>query len=222
MFASVLACRYPIARGAAQALSKLVMVPPELTIPIVEAALETDDLKVAGLLFSVLVECGDEDAVQEVVSQVFALNPNWNSVEAADALARTRRKLSVGALARANAKWLGKSHRYLAATTTEAVGNGADPAQVMDTARSLGSMVDRRVLLVMLAIGADRQSAELAKQVLGLLPPGHLARRILDDSAHPLPDDALDDLGEVRIVDAVHELVGLRIAPRPTLLEKRG
>lgn len=212
---------YPIARGAAQALSGLASVPPELTVPIVEAALQTDDLKVAGLLFSLLVERGDEDAVQEVINQVFTLKPNWNSVEAAEALTRTRRKLKDGSLARATAKWLGKSHRYLAATTTQAVGNGAASAQVMATAKALASMVERRVLLLMLAIGAERQSEELAMHVLDMLPPGHVARQILDASARPLPHDALDNLGEIRIVNAVHELIGMRIDPRPSLVKQK-
>lgn len=209
---------YPIAQAAAKALSTLSTVPSELTGPIVEAALETDDLSVTALLFALLTDHGDDDALNEVVNQVFTFRPNWASVEAAAALTRTRRTLASGALARADERWFMKSNRYLAATAAEAVGNCADQSQIIATAATLATREDRRVLLIPLAIGAERQSSELAEQVLSKLPPGHLAANILDASKHPLPHDTLDDLGDVRTVNAIHELVGGRLAGRPSLL----
>lgn len=211
---------YPIARAAAKALSALPNVPPDLTGPIVEAALETDDLKVTELLFSLLTERGDDDALAEVINQVFTFKPNWASVEAAAALACTQRRLADGALARADARWFMKSNPYLAATAAEAVGNCADSSQIIATATALATKEDRRALLIPLAIGAERQSGNLAKQVLSKLPPGHPAADFLDASKLPLAHDAMDNLGDARTVNAVHELIGGRIADRPSVFKQ--
>lgn len=211
---------YPIARAAARALCDLPKVPPDLTGSIVEAAMETDDLTVTELLFTLLTERGDDDALAEVVNQVFPSKPNWASVEAAAALGRTRRKLAGGALARADARWFMKRNRYLAATVAEAVGNCADCSQIIETATALATHEDRRILLLPLAIGGERQSGALAKQVLSKLPPGHPAADVLDASKHPLPHDVLDNLGDARTVNAILELMGSRIAGRPSVHEQ--
>jgi hypothetical protein len=186
----------------------------------VEAALETDDPTVTELLFTLLTERGDDEALVEVINQVFTFKPNWASVQAAAALTRTQRRLADGALARADARWFMKSNRYLAATAAEAVGNCADSSQIIATATALATKEDRRVLLLPLAIGAERQSGDLAKQVLSKLPPGHPAADILDASKHPLPHDVLDNLGDARTVNAIHELIGSRIACRPSVLKQ--
>lgn len=209
---------FPLARIAARALAKLTVVPPELIGAIVEAALETDDSTVTELLLDLLVERGDEDALREVINLVFAFKPTWVSVQAASAIARAKRKVPSDALKRADPHWLGKSNHYLAAQTVEAVGSVADNTQILATAKALALSEGRRVLLVPLAIGAERQSADLAREVLRQLPPDHPAIHVLDATKHPLPHDVLDQLGNARTVEAVHSLLGGRIAGRPSVL----
>jgi hypothetical protein len=209
---------FPLARVAARALATLTAVPSDLTGAIVKAALETDDLTVTDVLFDFLIERGDEDALREVINLVFTVKPTWASVQAASAIARTKRKLPADALKRADPRWLGKSNRYLAAQTVEAVGSIADSTQILATAKALAVSEDRRVLLIPLGIGAERQSVDLANEVLSKLPPGHPAVEVLDTSKHPLSHDALDQLGNVRTVEAVHWLLGNRIAERPSVL----
>ncbi|MFL9864031.1 hypothetical protein PQR67_07625 [Paraburkholderia fungorum] len=209
---------FPLARVAARALATLTTVPPELTGAIVEAALETDDLTVTEVLLYFLAERGDEDALREVINLVFTFNPTWASVQAASAIARTKRKVPTDALKRADPRWLGKSHYYLAAQTVEAVGSVADSSQILATAEALAVSEGRRVLLIPLAIGAERQSVDLANEVLSKLPPDHPAIQVLDASKHPLPHDALDQFGNARTVEAVHWLLGARIAERPSVL----
>jgi hypothetical protein len=209
---------FPLARIAARALATLSAVPSELTGAIVEAALGTDDLTVTEVLLNFLVERGDEDALREVINIVFTVKPTWASVQAATAIARTKRNVPAGALKRADPRWLGKSNHYLAAQTVEAVGSIADSTQILATAEALAVSEDRRVLLIPLGIGADRQSANLANEVLSKLPPDHPAIQVLDTSKHPLPHDALDQLGNARTVEAVHWLLGGRIVERPSVL----
>lgn len=209
---------FPLARVAARALTTLTAVPPELTGAIVEAALETDDLTVTEVLLDFLVERGDEDALREVINLVFTFKPTWASVQAATTIARAKRKVPADALRRADPRWLGKSNHYLAAQTVEAVGSVADSKQILATAEALAVSEGRRVLLIPLAIGAGRQSADLANEVLGKLPPDHPAIQVLDASKHPLPHDALDQLGNARTVEAVHWLLGAGIAERPSVL----
>jgi hypothetical protein len=193
-------------------------VPPELTDAIIEAALETDDLTVTEVLLSFLAERGDEDALREVINLIFTFKPTWASVQAASAIAQAKRKVPADALKRADLRWLGKSNYSLAAHTVEAVGSVADSTQILATAKALAVSEGRRVLLIPLAIGAERQSVDLANEVLSKLPPDHPAIQILDASKHPLPHDALDQLGNARTVEAVHWLLGARIAERPSVL----
>ena len=209
---------FPLAQVAARALATLTSVPPELTGAIVEAALETDDVTVTEVLLDLLVERGDEDALREVINLVFTFKPTWASVQAASTIARTKRNVPAEGLKKADPHWLGKSNPYLAAQTVEAVGSIADSTQVLAVAKSLAISEDRRVLLIPLAIGAERQSVELANEVLSKLPPDHPAIQVLDTSKHPLPHDALDQLGNARTVEAVHWLLGDRIAERPSVL----
>lgn len=213
---------HPIARAAAKALLSLPALPPEYTEPLVETALETEDLELCESLFTLLIERGDEQALAEVVNQVFTIKPSWTSVAAAEALARTRRKLHATSLTRANARWFQRAHPSLVAAVAEAVGNCTDSAQVLATAREFAKQEDRRVLLIALALGAERQSADLAKQVLEMLPPEHLAIEMLTAAGVPLKHDALDDLGDVRTVNAVHLLCGSRIASRPSVMDLIG
>jgi hypothetical protein len=193
-------------------------VPSELTGAIVEAAMETDDSTVTEVLLDFLVERGDEDALREVINLVFTFERTWPSLQAASALAQTKRNVPADALKRADLRWLGKSNHYLAAQTVEAVGSIADSTQILATAKALAVSEDQRVLLIPLAIGAERQSADLANEVLSKLPPDHPAIQILDTSKHPLPHDALDQLGNARTVEAVHWLLGDRVAERPSVL----
>lgn len=209
---------FPLARGAARALATLTAVPSELTAAIVEAAMETDDSTVTEVLLDFLVERGDEDALREVINLVFTFKPTWASLQAASAIARTKRNVPADALKRADLHWLGKSNHYLAAQTVEAVGSIADSTQILATAKALAVSEDRRVLLIPLAIGAERQSTDLANEVLGKLPPDHPAIQVLDVSKHPLSHDVLDQLGNARTVEAVHWLLGDRIAERPSVL----
>ena len=180
--------------------------------------METDDSTVTEVLLDFLVERGDEDALREVINLVFTFKPTWASLQAASAIARTKRNVPADALKRADQDWLRKSNHYLAAQTVEAVGSIADSTQILDTAKALAVSEDRRVLLIPLAIGAERRSADLANEVLGKLPPGHPAIQVLDVSKHPLTHDVLDQLGNARTVEAVHWLLGDRIAERPSVL----
>jgi len=50
-----------------------------------------------------------------------------------------------------------------------------------------------------------------------MLPPEHLAIKIVARPGVPLKHDALDDLGDVRTVNAVHSLCGSRIAERSSV-----
>jgi len=209
---------FPLARAAARALATLTAVPSELAGAILEAAVETNDLTVTEVLLDFLAERGDDDALREVINLVFTFKPTWASLQAASAIARTKRYVPADALKRANPRWLGKSNHYLAAQTVEAVGSIADSTQILAMAKALAVSEGRRVLLIPLAIGAERQSADLANEVLSKLPPDHPAIQVLDASKHPLPHDALDQLGNARAVEAVHWLLGDRIAERPSVL----
>lgn len=211
---------FPLARTAARALATLTAVPAELGVPIVEASLETDDSTVTELLLQLLADRGDEDAVQEVINLIFTIKPTWASVQAAKAIALSKSKVPADALQRATVRWLSKSNYYLAAQTAEALGSVSDEAQILATAKTLAQSEDKRVLLVAMATGAQRQSADLARKVLGHLPPGNPASHVLDAAKLPLAHDALDHLGNARTVEAVHWLLDGRISKRPSVLKE--
>lgn len=207
---------YPIARKAAQAIRNLPGVPAQWMPRLLKTALETSDLTVQDTLLDTVAAHGDESAIQALVDEVFfSPRPGWRSVSAARALVAADRQADPTVLAKVEHSWFMASHPSLSAYGALVVGRHAAPSTVMVVASWFELAPQRRALLVPLAVGAAMRDPDLAAQVLDRLPPGHAARRLLDDDAAVLPHDALDDLGEVRIVNAAAKCCGALIAKRP-------
>lgn len=213
---------YPIAVAATEVLSTLAPLPPEFNVPLIEVALETEDDAVCEAIFKMLAKHGDDNAISEIVNQILTIDPRWPSVVAARALASSGRRLPNGTMSRANTDWFRKCAPVLAAAAARVIGSCSDDAQILQTADFLIHLEHRRVLLIALALGAHPQSPALTAQVLERLPPGHPAANLLAAEGTPLKHDLLDDLGDIRLVNAVLSLAGSRFEPRPSVLEELG
>jgi len=108
----------------------------------------------------------------------------------------------------------------LSPSSSDGRGCGQRRAQHADSCHGQGTGTQRgsESALGPLAIGAERQWADLAREVLRQLQPDHPAIQVPDAAKHPLPHDALDQLGNAQTVEAVHWLLGGCITGRPSVL----
>ncbi|HTD62834.1 MAG TPA: hypothetical protein VK679_19405 [Gemmatimonadaceae bacterium] len=92
----------------------------------------------------------------------------------------------------------------IAALMSAVVGERASEAHVMECARAVADLPDRRMLLVPLMIGAFAERRHLAEAIGKFLPSDRvdLLFAALDGGLR-LKRSAFEDLGEVRIVDEV-------------------
>jgi hypothetical protein len=84
------------------------------------------------------------------------------------------------------------------------VGARARPTRVIEAAQALAIDPDRRALLVLLSLAASFRDEDLAAQVRQFLP-SPLAPAVADAIAErrPLKSEALDEVGDVRVVAAI-------------------
>lgn len=207
---------YPIAQHAAKALARLTVMPEEYVEPLVQIALATSDSYLRFTLFEALACSGGDTARALLSDEVFSRTPGWRSIDAANALFLAEPVVEPAQLSRATRKWFLNAHARLATATAVAVGRCAAPSSTLTTARWFAESSTHRVLLVALGIGARARDEALAHQVLEHLPPGHAARaQWVGEAGKRLPHDALDDLGAVRVVNAVRDHFRDWIEPRP-------
>lgn len=97
-----------------------------------------------------------------------------------------------------------------------AIGASGARDQVMRTAKALSALPKRRALLVPLATGATNQEAALVEEVARLLPPDRETAVLAALSDGPqLPRNALDDLGDGRIVEEILSRLNSLFVPKP-------
>lgn len=194
---------YPIALRAAKAIGQLDKIPAEYTEQLLKAALETSDSKVCATLFEALAEHGDEAAQLGLSQEAFTVRPSWTSVSAARALALAGPRVNPILVAGASQQWFHRAQASLAVNMALAIGTCAQPAQIRDTARWFAESETRRVLLIPMVLGTQTRDEELASEIMGYLPPDHPAKSLFgSDDTLKLPHDVLDDLGDIRIVNA--------------------
>jgi hypothetical protein len=85
-----------------------------------------------------------------------------------------------------------------------AVGRAGSKDQVLDYAKRLATHPTRKVLLVSLTMGAVHRDAALADEIGKFLPTELMtAIHSVFEDGPKLPRNALDDLGDVRVVGEV-------------------
>jgi hypothetical protein len=96
-----------------------------------------------------------------------------------------------------------------------AIGACCSHERVMEAARALSALSKRRALLVPLMVGAAKRRATLVQEVARLLPADREATVLAAFTDGPkLAQEALDDLGDVRIVGKILRRVGFLFVPK--------
>jgi hypothetical protein len=98
---------------------------------------------------------------------------------------------------------------------SKALGRAGTKGQVIDYAKTLATHRTRKVLLVSLMTGAVHRDAELADEIGKFLPEKLMtAIHSAFDDGPKLPRNALDDLGDVRVVGEVIRKLDFLFLPK--------
>jgi hypothetical protein len=97
-----------------------------------------------------------------------------------------------------------------------AIGASGTHKQIMRTAKAVSALPKRRALLVPLVTGARNQEAALVEKIARLFPPDREAAVLAALSDGPqLARNALDDLGDVLIVEEILWRLEFLFVPKP-------
>lgn len=207
----------PVAWSAAKALQRGPRIPDELLDSIRACALATADLDVRDEMFEVLAAKGGIEGPR-ILASIITKTPWGDECRAAAKALLTSSSAEYGMLTCPALNWFESSNLSTAIFSASCVGRLSLEPQVLSLCASLSTSSSHRALLIAVAFGADTRDPLLVERVLGYLPPSHPARAAVDvlrERRHPLAYDALDDLGDVRVANALARIFDTVIEKRP-------
>lgn len=205
---------FPIARTAAEAVATLRNLDAEAVTAIGRVAIRSHDGVVRSTLFGAIVAGGGDRGRSRVAAfsldrdRPMALRQSaiQGLIEAADAL--DPETLLEPAVEQAADGRLG-----LSADWALLLSSLAPPEDIVRIGARIAARLERRILILLL--GVDRKKGE-REALARLLPDEHPARVLLEtDAEMPLPRSAVDDLGDIRLVERVRNLLGTAFEPTP-------
>ncbi len=208
--------RLTVARSALEELSAYPRLQDTSGERLLELAWSTADQKLSRDAFRVAAShCGES-----IRQQLWAMTGNAELL--------SKRVAAISALSRApfversilDAIEISDLLKWPPALTVAATELVAKHAEVSAAARMIEELSfndSHKVLLVVGAFSFQKRDREIADNLLALLPEYHPARQLLDDGVGPLPESALNDLGDVRLRHYVG--VWLQIRSRKTTME---
>lgn len=198
----------PIARQAAKVLSAPPLLSDECIPRIAEIVKSSSDAVVRETLLHALVVNGSEEARRRVERATLKGGNFRLALAAAKALVNALGKVDFVLSADLSAQILMQRPPVIAVRLAALAGAWAAEEHLLALADNLSRNTSKRVLLVPMWFGANRCGREAAAVVEKLLPRalmGHLRRALTGESR--AARDALDDLGDVRTVTRVRELL---------------
>ncbi len=211
---------FPIAREAAKCLAAAGTIPEGELDDLFAIARTTKDAILQEALLKALADAGGDTSLRRIARRVTMQKETRLELSAAKALAFTERSGILDELGQLPDDYLIKVRPVFAPFLALAIGrHGTVPAfnQIADL---LASAIDYRVLLLPLAFGAAVSREALAREALDRLPPAHLARTIFEvPDGEELPEDVLDDLGDIHVVKRVLDVIP-KIAERSRLTKE--
>ncbi len=207
---------YPIAQGAAKVLQSPPPLPEAVFDRLVEIAAETNDSDVRWDLINAIAKNGGAKGIERVCALALSRESIKMSTPAAWALFAAADKVDEGTAARLTVEQVTSRNEGVSVFMAMAIGASGTHDQVVRTAKALSALPKRPALLVPLAAGAASQEAALVEEVARLLPPDREAAVLAALSDGPqLPRNALDDLGDVRIVEEILSRLSSFFVPKP-------
>ena len=203
---------YNVAQEAVVSIADYAPLSDEVCRIILRRADTTTDRKLSQYALIVVANCGSPAMQAEMWNLVHIPKAKWIRLDALDALADAQ-TLDQGIVAQVSAEYLQNAPPILAVAASYLIGKHAPGDVVLRLFEEVASSNSRRALLLVGVAALAERDRALADAMLDLLEPGHAARQLLD-ARDPLPPEILDDLGEVRIREAVRTRLGDRIEPK--------
>lgn len=208
---------FPIAWRAAKALHEVTRIPDEFFEALRVCALTTPDLDVRDKMFDTLGEkCGAEGP--RILASIIVKTPKGDAGRGAAKALLASSSAEIGTMECPALRWFETSNLSISIFSAACVGRLSPEAQILSLCTSLSASSTHRALLISIAIGTEVRDGSLAEHVIGFLPPSHPARAVIDvihERQSPLAHDALDDLGDVRVANALARIFDTVIQKRP-------
>lgn len=200
--------RYPIARAAADGISKHGALPSVASKALLETASTTADPILRRRLMSVLAAQAGLIYRQELLQLAMGREHRTLAEPAANALLLSHELFEPELAASITAEVLIKALPAAATALTLLWSARADVDAVVRGARTLAASSARHALIMLVAWVMRERSAEHAAAVVELLPGEHVARRwAVGDDGVVLDHDALSGLGSAPVIAAILAVV---------------
>ena len=201
---------FDIAQEAVIALASIGFLTDAVGDTLLDLANTTGDRKLSQLALTVAARCCSAGIQQKILKLVDVPQARWIRLDALDALAEAD-AIDPNIIEHMTPAILLSSPPILAAAAAHLVGTHAPAEKALKLFNRVASSNKRRALLLVGAIAMAERDRTTADRILDFLEPGHPARHLLTTSEH-LPSSILDDLGKVRLREAVRKRLRDRIA----------
>lgn len=205
---------YGVAKLAVVALNRYDPLPDAVGTALVDRAVATDDRDLSNAAMTCAAERCSPAIRERMWCLVLDNSKNWYRLDAAKALVWADQANPVITTS-ISAELLRRLAPVLAAAAAALLGRHGDVDQAAEVFTAVARFQRRRALVVLGAWAlADRDHAT-AGQLMGLLGDPHPAGRLIDlAEGEKLPANALDDLGHIRVRNAVRDWLSENIEPR--------
>lgn len=201
---------FDIARAAVVALAENDPLSDAIGDSLVDLANTTVDRTLSQYALIVAANYCSTGIQKKIWNFIHIPEARWIRLDALDALAHAD-SIDSSIVARLTPAFLLRSPAIVGASAAHLVGAHAPAKNALKIFERIASSNKRRALLLVGANAMARRDRTTADRILDLLESGHPGRRLLT-ATEPLPASILDDLGEVRLREAVRKRLCDRIA----------
>ena len=194
---------YPIAREAIVGLAAHGSLSDEIGETLLSRAERTDDRSLGIVALNTAAQCCGPAIRKRILALSFLDHLRWVRVDAIDALSRAD-MVESDILDAITAELLLRLGPSLAASACLLLAIHGRVDAVVEAMERIAHSTKRRALLLLGVYGLGDRDRHAAIRLLALLGSDHPARRLLDlEDGEQLPKTTLDDLGHIRIRNAV-------------------
>ncbi|OYW46432.1 MAG: hypothetical protein B7Z08_00995 [Sphingomonadales bacterium 32-68-7] len=191
---------YPVARRAVAAISALDTVPDDVLGELIDRARSSEDIPLVGRMLACAVHHGDAARQEQVVKMSRKGRRIAVGRAAAWALFNQHERLRPETVALLLPEHALRLPATIAGYLTVIMGRHGALGTIESLADGLAASDDRKVFLVLLALGTSDRDPDLTGRIVDRLPPGHVARRWHTEDDPAIERADLIDLGDASAV----------------------
>ena len=194
---------YPIAREAVAALGNYERLSAKIGEKLITLADRSDDRALSIDALNIAVQKCDDETQKKIWTLSLVRKPRWVRVDAIDALI-TAEVVHQDIIDKVTAKFILSAPPPLAASASILLAAHGRVDVVVQAMERIANSAQHQALLLLGAWVLSDRDRNAASRLLRLLGPEHPAKKLLDlESDERLPKNVLDDLGNIRIRQAV-------------------